>query len=331
MKTWAITCDIYTLYIQEDMTMANINDLASKIVSRMNQLDSNPNDNYIDAKIWKDYAVQMYGAKDNVTIKISVFNATASIKKYLDRESKATGESVDKIATKWYDDLVDIKSNPQISNQQNINQSAANTVSSSKIKGDTVTKKEYLVNKMHNKWSSAFRQSPLGKDFYSRLYDVIKEMHCSVRDCDFNRKNYSSKEEQTMDEVIAVLAGESSLNPKSSGADGKYRGLFQLDRPSLQTVKDAAIDYKIPGINQKISLNGFAKLPGVKQLDYLKCHIANARRKSGLSQTETITPGQLWAMIKKPKYGQEYSTLTAQKNKQINKTFIKNDIERGIA
>ena len=52
MKTWAITCDIYTLYIQEDMTMANINDLASKIVSRMNQLDSNPNDNNIDATIW---------------------------------------------------------------------------------------------------------------------------------------------------------------------------------------------------------------------------------------------------------------------------------------
>ena len=110
------------------MTMANINDLASKIVSRMNQLDSNPNDNNIDATIWKKHALA-WGAKDNVTVKISVFRAEKSIKEYLNTQSHKTGKSVDKLAAEWYDGLVEIKSKPENEQPKNVTKHRVSIVS----------------------------------------------------------------------------------------------------------------------------------------------------------------------------------------------------------
>lgn len=325
----------------------NIKKQAQEIAGYLDRLDGK--NNKIDAETWKKYAVSNWGAKDNVSNNISIFNAVKSIEFYLKREAKATGNKASDIGEKWYNDLVSIENknsqpkatksteSEEISEQTDalyIDNTNNKIASKTKENRDLTAKlninpiKQEIVSKMHQKWSSKYKNSNLNQEFYSKLYDFIKQINCEVDDKDFDRKHYSSKEEQTMDEVIAVIAGESSLNSKAKYYT--YRGIFQLDSDSLNTVKFVAKDKKLPGVNQNITLSGFAKLSGEKQLDYLAAHIAYGRMSSGLSEKEKISPQQLWAMIKKPKHGQKHSDLTQQKSIAINRIFNKNKIERGI-
>ena len=193
--------------------------------------------------------------------------------------------------------------------------------------------KEEIVSKMYKKWSGVFKKSPLKESFYSKLYDVIKTMHCSVSDDKFNSSEYSSKEEQTMDEVIAIFAGEAQLNPKC--VNGPYNGLFQLGKPGLTEAKAWAAKHKnIPGMNnvkEDMTISEFLNISGEDQLDYLVAYIGKCREYSKLSPDEEISPGQVWAMIKYPFKGKSNSNITAQKNNAIKKVFINNEIPPGIS
>ena len=308
--------------------MTTVRNFAQKIARTMDNIDGS--DNRIESETWKTHAVAKMGAKDNVQRFISIYTASRSIEYYINRESRNTGETVSSIGTKWYGDLVSFTETPDAVKVDNSkNTIAANNEKAEKRDIIKTAQKEQIVSKMHEKWSAKYKNSNLGKQFYAKLYDFIKQINCEIDDKDFDPKHYSSKEEQTMDEVIAVIAGESSLNSKARYYI--YRGIFQLDSDSLKTVKAVAKDKKLPGVDQKITLSGFANLSGEKQLDYLVAHVAYGRMRSGISEKEKISPQQLWAMIKKPKYGQKQSDLTQEKSKAINKIFNKNKIERGIA
>lgn len=308
--------------------MTTVRNFAQKIARTMDNIDGS--DNRIESETWKTHAVAKMGAKDNVQRFISIYTASRSIEYYINRESRNTGETVSNIGTKWYGDLVSFTETPDAVKVDNSkNTIAANNEKAEKRDIIKTAQKEQIVSKMHEKWSAKYKNSNLGKQFYAKLYEVIKQINCEIDDKDFDPKHYSSKEEQTMDEVIAVIAGESSLNSKARYYI--YRGIFQLDSDSLKTVKAIAKDKKLPGVDQKITLSGFANLSGEKQLDYLVAHVAYGRMRSGISEKEKISPQQLWAMIKKPKYGQKHSDLTQEKSKAINKIFNKNKIERGIA
>ena len=340
----------------------NIKALASQIAQKLDKKDGQ--NNRIDAETWKKFAVAQYGAKDNVKQCISIFNAEKSIEYYLKKNAQKEGISENDIGQRWLNSLDDIDLSQQAVKSSDTEaekpvlpsiELPANDDLEAKADATRVDKadvilqakfdankkkvnenlakvgeqREIISSKMHTKWSSKFKNSNLDKKFYTKLYDVIKKINCSIDDKDFKSDKYSSKMEQTMDEVIAVLAGESKLNSKAKNYI--YRGIFQLDSNSLTTVKAMAKKYNINGVKQNISLAGFANLSGAEQLDYLIGHVAFGKLCSNIKEYEKITPQQLWAMIKLPSKGQKDSLLTQQKARAINRVFTGSQVERGIA
>lgn len=218
--------------------------------------------------------------------------------------------------------------------------------------------KQEIINGLANKWSKKFPQSPLKQDFYNKLYDVaIKKMNCMIADEDFRPDLYDSKEEQTMDEVIAVLAGESQLNPESikvaydkNPKTGKvkqiiYYGLFQMNEQSLsdakalvetssgvslqrRLAKEGIKQKDLQKINPNLEISKFVKLSGIEQLDYLLAHITNSKCYSKLAGKK-ITPAQFWTMIKLPFQGQN-SKEVSTKSRAIENVFNGNGVKKGI-
>ena len=325
---------------------------AKKIAEELDAHDGK--DGLIKAETWKEYAVNKWGGKGNVKDCISVFNAINSIKYYIKKEVNNTNQSASEIGDKWYSDILNLENNNSKTNAKlaaekekqlipliehtdalyvnNTNEVIACKTENIKIytAGDIDPQQEKIVSDMYEKWSGIFKNSPLDKDFFDKLYNVIKELNCEIKDSDYNPAYYESKTEQTMDEVIAIMAGESKLNPKSK--NGQYRGLFQLAAPGLKDLKKwAAKNKDFFGMKniKDININEFAMLSGAEQLDYLVAYIGKAKEYSRIQKNASITPGQLWAMIKYPFKGQQNSSITAQKSKAIKKVFINSQVQQG--
>lgn len=219
-----------------------------------------------------------------------------------------------------------------------------------------LTKKE-IVAGLSNKWQKKFPNSPLKQDFYDKLYDLIKKLNCTIKDKDFKPEEYSSKEEQTMDEVIAIFAGEAQLDPKSTkiaytkdsktGAKKQitYYGLFQLAEDGLTDVKnlatapaDSALSKRVTNegikkedlknINKELKISEFVKLSGTQQLDYLLGYMTNSKCYSKLAG-KSITPEQFWTMVKLPFQGQNTKEV-AKKDQAIENVFDTSHVNRGV-
>lgn len=219
-----------------------------------------------------------------------------------------------------------------------------------------LTKKE-IVAGLYNKWQKKFPKSPLKQDFYNKLYDLIKKLNCTIKDKDFKPEKYSSKEEQTMDEVIAIFAGEAQLDTKSikdaydkdakTGAKTKitYYGLFQLAEDGLSDIKKLATAQTgsalskrlinegvkredLKNINKELKISEFVKLSGTQQLDYLLAYMTNSKSYSNLAG-KNITPAQFWTMIKLPFQGQNENEVS-KKGKAIENVFNTSHVSRGV-
>lgn len=335
--------------------------IANKIAESLDRIDGQ--DGRINSETWKRHSDSRWDIKHKDSGFISVFNASKSIEKYIKRESENKSNLIDIIGKKWYNSVLTISTEPSENIKQNQKLSAnknlkiitpslkyqteendatiinkSNILIASRYENKKSPKilrddffKEEIASNMHKKWSKIFEQSPLSIDFYYKLYDVIKILNCKISDCDFRSKNYKSKKEQTMDEVIAIFAGEAQLNPKAK--NGTYKGLFQLATTGLIDLKEWANKHKdfpeIKTIKNNIDINGFWNLSGSEQLNYLIAYIENAKEYSKISKNESITPAQLWAMIKFPFEGNINSKITAQKKDAINNVFYKSNIKRG--
>jgi len=348
--------------------IANIKRLAADLAAKLDKVDGE--DGKITADTWKKCPVVNWGAKDNVNNNISIFSARKSIEHYIKKELKNPEMSLEDIEELWQGDVLDLTKQkeepekPESTQRTEIipnsvvqkisqeisrgieqkrdaivvdNRNAEMIASVGKAEKHNIsipqTQKTIIVNGMYEKWSKKFNNSPLTKEFYSKLYDVIKTLNCSVSDIDYDKSVYKSKTEQTMDQVIAILAGESKLNPKAK--DGKYHGLFQLKTPGLIDIKRYAVKHpEVPGmknINQNANIKDFWNMPGEAQLDYLVAHINNAKIYSKIKSNEKITPAQMWAMIKFPFEGKASSDTTAQKANAIKAVFKNSNIQYGIA
>lgn len=205
--------------------------------------------------------------------------------------------------------------------QKNIKKTAGN----SKVSNNS-SSKIALCKKMHEKWNSYFN-TPLNLEFYKKLYDVIDDMKITISDREFDRKLYSSKKEQTFDQMIAILAGESQLDPHSR--KGPYNGLFHLGEDGLKDAKQWAKDNKdvkgMKGISSSINLNSFRNLSGIKQLNYLIAYIGKSKEYSKIGKDAKITPAQAWVMIKSPFNGKDKNLIRA-KNDSIKNVFKTSNI-----
>lgn len=191
-------------------------------------------------------------------------------------------------------------------------------------------KKQKICSKLYNKWQSKFPNSPLKEDFYEKLYDVIDTLKVEIPINAWDKKSYSSPKEQAMDQVIAIFAGEAQLNPKAK--NGIYNGLFQLAEPGLKEAKMWANKHKdvagMSNIKNNMTINAFRNLSGKTQLDYLVAYIGKCKEYSKIGKDETITPAQLWAMIKYPFKGKN-NKLVHQKNDSIQNVFKNSKVEFG--
>ena len=196
---------------------------------------------------------------------------------------------------------------------------------------DSVLTKEEICSKMFKKWGSKFKNSPLTESFYLKLYDVIETLNVEIPKSDWDRENYSSPKEQAMDEVIAIFAGESKLNPRSK--NGIYNGLFQLANAGLTEAKRwAKKNPDVQGmknISNSMTITKFRNSSGELQLDYLVAYIGKCKEYSKIGKDEKITPGQLWAMIKYPFKGKN-NKLVQQKIDSIANVFNNSKIQQGI-
>ncbi len=215
--------------------------------------------------------------------------------------------------------------------------------SSTQLLDDATLKKLSFCKKMKAKWSNVFKNSPLSETFYSKLYDVLDTLKVKVSDKSWDKANYTSPKEQAMDEVLAMLAGEAKLNPKTIGYVGKtptFFGLFQLSKEGLSSAKKWAKEHpEVAGmarINQNMTLQNFQKLKGEEQLDYLVAYIGASKEASKISKDESVSPAKLWSMVKLPNLNENDPKKRArrqktiiQKQDSIVKVFTNNRIPRG--
>lgn len=208
----------------------------------------------------------------------------------------------------------------------------------------STTIKAITCKKMQSKWSKTFKNSPLKENFFLKLYDLIKLLNIKISKKNFDKKHYSSQEEQAMDELIAMFAGESQLNPQKVGnVKGKptFYGLFQLSQEGLNAAKKWAKNHPnfsgMSNIKQNMTLQNFRQLSGEKQLDYLVAYIGSSRDASNIPENESLSPAKLWSMVKLPnlnenipqKKARRIKTIT-QKQDSIARIFSQNSIPRGI-
>lgn len=184
----------------------------------------------------------------------------------------------------------------------------------------------YIINKTYENWAKVFKDSPLKEEFFIKLYDVMERLNIKEESLDIEK--YDSLEAQAFNGVVAILAKESQLKPDCKYLD--YRGLFQLATLGLTDIKkwvkenpDKAAGLKI---DQNINIEGFAKLTGEEQLDYLVAYIEKMKEYSGIGKDERITPAQMGAMIKKPFDG-KLDSLINEKNNEIKTTIKRNKVE----
>lgn len=287
----------------------------------------------VDNKIVKDYKL--------TGIELSVFLA----------ECKESGIEVEK--EPWYvkckskidEQLQSLKS--YVSNHQVAQRDAVHNYKADVTPVDGVTKKqvnsaskaednanyskEEICRKMCAKWNAKFKNTSLNQGFYEKLYDVIDVLHVKIPESKLDRKNYSSEKEQAMDEILAIFAGESRLNPACK--KGIYNGLFQLATPGLIDAKLwAKKNPDVPGmknISKGMTISKFRNSSGQLQLDYLVAYIGKCKEYSKIGKNESISPGQLWAMIKYPFKGRN-KRLIEQKTDSISNVFKNSKVDQGI-
>ncbi len=142
--------------------------------------------------------------------------------------------------------------------------------------------------------------------FVERLYDIAKQLNITKTNSgSWDKTTYPTKEDQIVDELMAVFAGESSFNPKAK--NGGYRGIFQLDQMSLDSLN---MSNKVKSIDQ------FANLSRIQQLDYFVAHINLGRSYSKMGN-QPISSAEAWRLVKFPAYGNPSILKEPSKSKAI--------------
>ncbi len=200
-----------------------------------------------------------------------------------------------------------------------------------------------ICKKMQEKWCGTFKNSSLKQEFFLKLYDVIDILNIKISDKDWDKNHYSSKKEQAMDEMLAMFAGESQLNPREIGYVKRvptFYGLFQLSQDGLNAAKKYAADHPdvsgMDGVSQTMTLNKFKNLRGEQQLDYFVAYICASKAASKISEKENLSPAKIWSMVKLPNLNEtnpqkkaRREKNTVQKQDSISHIFRNNKISRG--
>ena len=149
-------------------------------------------------------------------------------------------------------------------------------------------------------------ESPKTKD--KQLYDVWKNANPKLTPAFFKEVVNISKEVKCdPEDLVALMYGESELNPKKTSGNKKYHGLIQFYEPSLKAaIKDAIKEGRAEGLKKDITVEKLKKLSAEQQLPYVKAYLILFKEYCGRGNKK-LSGGELWGMIKSPK-------LTKQKN-----------------
>ena len=101
--------------------------------------------------------------------------------------------------------------------------------------------REQNIEKMARSWKLAYPQANEAdlKKFIRKLYKVCKELKITKTTDGKLDPRYATKEDQIVDEMLAVFSNESQLSPKtvSTTPEDIYRGVFQLGDKTFAEMK----------------------------------------------------------------------------------------------
>lgn len=167
---------------------------------------------------------------------------------------------------------------------------------------------EKTVKTIADSWANKCKISNANGEFTKfvrKVYDIAQELNITKLNGSRDSR-FPNKEDQIVDEILAIFSGESDCNPASKSPNGLYHGIFQFSEISM---KDCAMSNKLKEKGLKrLTMNQFRKLSRIKQLDYFVAHVNLAKRYSKI-ENMPISAAQAWAMVKIPSNGQKKSAI----------------------
>ena len=139
---------------------------------------------------------------------------------------------------------------------------------------------------LHNKWTKMCPN--ISQEFFEKVTEMAERLN-------FNP-----------DDLCAIMFRESGFKPNAHGKNPKtgvdYYGLIQMDSTALKNAINHTIETegKACGLDSKMTLAKYAKLPREKQLKYSEAYIKFRIDEKGLTGKK-LTGGQLWTLINSPK------------------------------
>ena len=139
--------------------------------------------------------------------------------------------------------------------------------------------------KLYDSWKNV--NSKLSPAFFKEVVNISKEIKCDPED------------------LIALMYGESELNPKKTSDNGKNHGLIQFNDVSLKNaVKEAFEEGRAENLRKDITVENLKKLSAEQQLPYVKAYLITFKKYCGL-KNKKLSGAELWGMIKSPKKTKE--------------------------
>ena len=309
------------------------------IYRRLDELDGglgtdNKGETFIRKSIWNEFA-DICGGK-HINEQITKDDAMRSIKTYIQR---ATADTKKKIAQ--FLGLNNQNNNQSVSADKRTDRSLmpdntipndeparVATVGKSNIPPaaplsnvsntpQSSTSQTKRAKAIADSWAETFKISNRNGEFtkfVERLYEIAKELNITkTTSGTWDKSKYPTIEDQIVDELMAIFAGESRFRTKTSGI---YHGIFQLandpnimaDADTTKYLKEANLKYT--------NIKAFDNLSRLQQLEYLVPYLKTGIKRSNL-KGQSISPAQVWSMIKYPSLGKPGNVIKNREGKVI--------------
>ena len=168
--------------------------------------------------------------------------------------------------------------------------------------------REQNIGKMAHAWKLAYPKANEAdlRRFIKKLYSVCKELNITTtNNGKHDTTRYKTKEDQIVDEMMAIFANESKLNPNETlkTKNETYRGLIQLGNTTYAEMKERNPAVRPLGTTLTEQLDNM--------VDYFK-HYKTMLNIPDLK----LNPKRVGAMIKYPKAWKYDVTVGGKKSQQ---------------
>lgn len=318
--------------------MANIEALnfAKQIVAHLDSQEVKKGDGYLDKPIWSQFIADK-GGKD-INNSISYQNAERSIAKYLTEQANKLHTTASKLAAEWLkfrfvpktvsanttsketpENAAPVRNEKELTKVYELQAEKFTPAKAFQIKNsEDISESDMSLHQraeaIAEAWAEPYHVSNKNGEFtkfVEKLYKLAKKLNITkTNGGSWDKSKYPTIEDQIVDELMAIFAGESSFDPRSK--NGKYRGIFQLDQMSLNALKMS---------NKVGRISAFANLSRIQQLEYFAAHIELGKTYSQLGD-KALSPAEAWRLVQYPAYGKPEKLKSKSQQKAAADTLV---------